>query len=101
MPKYYKLSDAIANSVTLYLPHTKNGNRVYQYYTLHPGTLYEENVEDPYFVAALKDAHKRVPYNTQLEEALRRNGTRYEVVNCKVCGGRAKKLDVWFVEVVE
>lgn len=101
MPKYYKLSDAIANSQTLYLPHDKNGTRVYQYYTLHPGTKYEENVTDPYFVAALKDAHKRVPYNAHLEESLKMHGTKYEVVNCKVCGGRAKKLDVWFVEVVE
>lgn len=101
MPKYYKLSDAIANSVTLYLPHDKNGTRVYKYYTLHPGTKYEENVEDPYFVAALRDAHKRVPYNAQLEANLKAHGTRHEVVTCKVCGGRAKKIDVWLVEVVE
>lgn len=101
MAKYYKLSDAIGNSQTLYLPHDKKGTRVYQYYTLHPGTLYEEHIDDPYFVAALKDAHKRVPYSKDFEDSLKSSGTKYEVVTCKVCGGRAKKLDVWFVEVVE
>lgn len=101
MPKYYKLSDAIGNTQTLYLPHEKNGTRVYRYYELRPGKLYKENVEDPYFVAALRDAHKQVKYDPKLEAELKRNGTRYKVVNCKVCGGRAKKLDVWLVEVVE
>lgn len=101
MATYYKLIDAMSSSVSLNLPYNAKGKRVYKFYTLYPGTKYSEHADDPLFISALKDAHKRIPYTPAMEAALKRQGAKYEVVNCKVCGGRAKKIDVWLVEVVE
>lgn len=101
MAKYYKLIDAVSTSQTFNLPHMVNGNRVYKYYTLYPNTKYVEHIDDPIFMDTLKDAHKRLQYSPQLEKTLKESGIRHEVITCKVCGGRAKKIDVWLVEVVE
>lgn len=100
MAKYYKLIDAMSESVTFYLPYQKNGGNVYRHFVLRPGVEYAEHIDDEVFVAALKDAHKRIAYTPEREEALKACGARYEVVHCKVCGGRSKKIDVWLVEVV-
>lgn len=97
---YYKLIDALGESATLNLPYMKNGVRVYKYYTLRPGKKYDEHIDDEVFMNALKDAHKRIPYTPEMEKYLKANNVRYEVVNCKSCGGRVKKIDVWLVEVV-
>lgn len=100
MPQYYKLIDAVHESVSLNLPYTKDGMKVYKFYTLRPGKKYDDHIEDEVFMSALKDAHKRVAYTPEKEQVLKESGARYEVVTCKVCGGRAKKIDLWFVEVV-
>ena len=101
MAQYYKLIDAMGESATFYLPYVKDGGNVYRHFVLHPGVEYVEHIEDPIFVSALKDAHKRIAYTPEREEALKECGARFEIVNCKVCGGRSKKIDVWLVEVVE
>lgn len=101
MAQYYKLIDAITESKTFYVPHQESGNNVYKHILLNPGVMYAEYADDPVFIAAMKDAHGRIQYTPEREEALKACGARYEVVHCKVCGGRAKKLEVWYVEVVE
>lgn len=102
MAKYYKLIDAINSAETFHLPYRENGTNRYRFYTMYPGVKYAEHADDPVFVHALKeDAHKRIPYTPEREAALRACGARYEVVTCRACGGRVKKLDVWLVEVIE
>lgn len=101
MAKYYKLIDTIGSSATFNLPHKQGENLVYQFYTLYPGTKYAEYADDEAFLTALRQAHKRFPYTADLERSLHDSGAKYEVITCKVCGGRAKKIDVWLVEVVE
>lgn len=100
MAQYYKLIDAVTESVTLNLPYMKDGIKVYKFYTLRPGRQYEEHIEDPVFVQALVDANKRVTYSPEKEEALKKCGAKYEVKVCKSCGGKVKKIDIWLVEVV-
>lgn len=98
--KYYKLIDAVTESVSFNLPYMKNGVKVYKFYTLRPGKMYDEHIEDEVFMNALKDAHKKVMYSEEKERILKETGAHYEVVTCKSCGGRVKKLDIWLVEVV-
>ena len=96
---YYKLIDAVSESVSFNLPYMKNGIKVYKFYTLKPGKKYDEHIDDEVFMNALKDAHKKVMYSEEKERFLKETGARYEVVTCKSCGGRVKKLDIWLVEV--
>lgn len=100
MAKYYKLIDAITESVSLNLPYMKDGVKVYKFYTLRPGRQYEEHIDDEVFMNALKEANKRVMYSPEREEALKKCGAKYEVKVCKSCGGKVKKIDIWLVEVV-
>lgn len=100
MAQYYKLNDAVKESVSLNLPYMKDGVKVYKFYTLRPGKKYDDHIDDEVFLDALRGAHKRVTYTPEKEAALRESGAKYEVVVCKVCGGKAKKIDLWLVEVV-
>lgn len=100
MAQYYKLIDAVSESVTLNLPYMRDGVKVYKFFVLRPGKQYDEHIEDPVFVNALKGASKRVTYTPEREEALKKCGAKYEVKVCKSCGGKVKKIDIWLVEVV-
>lgn len=100
MAKYYKLIDAMTESATFNLPYVKDGIKVYKFYTLRPGKKYEEHVDDEVFMEAILDAHKKIMYTPEKEKLLKNTGARYEVVTCKSCGGRVKKIDLWLVEAV-
>ena len=100
MAEYYKLIDAMNTPKSFNLPYRKDNKVVYKRYTLYPGTKYSGHIEDDLFVETLKNAHDKISYSKEREEALKGCGAKYEVVTCKACGGRVKKLDVWFVEVV-
>ena len=102
MADYYKLIDACTSAETFCLPHRENGRNVYKYYTLYPGKKYDEHIDDELFLSALKnDAHKKIPWTPEREDAVKACGARHEVVVCRACGGRTRKIDVWLVEVVE
>lgn len=102
MVRYYKLIDACTAAETFCLPHRENERNVYRHYTLYPGKLYDEHADDVLFVNALKnDAHKKIQWTAEREEAIRACGARYEVVTCRSCGGKTRKIDVWLVEVAE
>lgn len=102
MAKYYKLIDAANAAETFHLAHRENGRNVFKFYTLYPGVKYAEHADDEVFVRMLKeDAHKKIPYTPEREEAVKACGARYEISMCRACGGRTKKIDVWLVEVVE
>ena len=100
MAEYYKLIDAMNTPKSFNLPYKKDGKAVYKRYTLYPGTKYSEHIDDELFVNAIKGAHDKIAYSAEREAALKACNAKYEVVTCKSCGGRVKKLDVWFVEVV-
>ena len=100
MAKYYKLIDAMTESVTFNLPYVKDGVRVYKFYTLRPGKKYEEHIDDEAFMEAILDAHKKIMWTPEKEKYLKDSGAKFEVVNCKSCGGRVKKIDLWLVEAV-
>lgn len=99
--RHYKLIDAMTESVRLNLAYMKDGKRINSFYTLYPGKLYKGHANDETFINGLKDAHKRIMYSPQREEALKKCGAKFEVVNCKSCGGRVKKIETWLVEVIE
>ena len=102
MAKYYKLIDACTAAETFCLPHREDGRNVYKYYTMYPGKLYDEHADDDMFIRALKkDAHKKIPWSKDREDAIKACGAKYEVVTCRACGGKTRKIDVWLVEVVE
>ena len=77
-----------------------NDSSSYSWVRSGPGKQYDEHIEDPVFVNALKGANKRVTYTPEREEALKKCGAKYEVKVCKSCGGKVKKIDIWLVEVV-
>lgn len=99
--KYYKLIDPFDVPVSLYLPHTSKTGVKYEIIQLKPGKKYEEFVDDPVFLQELLSASKDIPYSDERKAALEAYGAKFEERRCKPCGGRIKKLRVWFAEVVE
>lgn len=102
MAKYYKLVDALPVARKCYVPYlAPNGVITRTFRTFYPNVKYDEFINDAVFLNWLKEeAHVRIQYTPEHEEALKKYGARYEVYtpSCK-CSG--KKLDVWFMEVVE
>lgn len=100
--RYYKLIDPFNVPVTKTLPHkTKNGVIKHEMFTLRPKEKYDEFIDDDVFMGALLDETEKIPYTEDRQKALDDYGAKYEVIRCKSCGGRVKKLKVWFAEVVE
>lgn len=98
----YKLIDVIQTRMRFYVEEsTKNGARRRGPLYLEPGKVYE--TDDPILIASLKGEQTRVKtnYRADLEQALKENGSDYEVTMCKVCGGKAKKIIYHAVEIVE
>lgn len=99
--KYYKLIDPFDVPVRLYLPHKTKDAIKHEIFVLRPGKKYEEFIDDDTFMNELLNATKDIPYSEEREAQLKDYGAKYEVIRCKSCGGRIKKLKVWFAEVVE
>lgn len=101
---YCKLIDAIETPQTLNLAESKvvNGKRiaVYKPRRFLPGKKYEVP-DDPVFIQSLKNCKQKVKYTPETEATLKECGSSYEVVYCKSCGGRVRKIEYHVIEVVE
>lgn len=97
---YYKLIDPFDVPVRLYLPHTVKNSIKHESMILYPKKKYSEYIDDETFMKALLDAYKDIPYSPEREKALQDYGAKYEVRKCAPCGGRVKKLRVWFAEAI-
>ena len=97
----YRLIESERIPVTLRMfPKTSKGRVSYNHYQrLEPGKIYE--TDDPAQIAYIKEHKEKVKYNKSLEMALKDIGADYEIVSCKSCGGRVKKIEYRNVEVVE
>lgn len=97
----YRLISIETIPVTLRMfPQTKNGRVSYNHYQrLEPGKTYE--TQDPAQISYLKEHKEKVRYNKSLESALKDIGADFEVIFCKSCGGRVRKIEYRNVEVVE
>lgn len=99
--RYYKLIDAVDTPMSFYVPHTsKTGGKVYERLRMLPGKKYDEYIDDEIFMQAITEAHDKIDYTLEREEALKRTGARYTKPK-RTCNCQRQKLDVWFVEVVE
>ena len=97
----YRLIECERIPVTLRMfPHTKNGRVSYNHYQrLEPGKTYETS--DPAQIQYIKEHKEKVNYNKPLEDALKRIGADYEIIFCKSCGGKVRKIEYSNVEVIE
>lgn len=98
----YRLWSVETAPVTLRMfPKTlRNGNISYGHYIrLEPNKTYE--TDDPAQMKYLRENTIRVRYNANLEQTLKDAEVPYEVVRCKSCGGRVKKIEYNQVEVIE
>ena len=98
----YRLYSVETAPVTLRMfPKTlQNGKVSYSHYQrLEPGKTYETH--DPAQMDFLRENKIRVRYNAKLEATLKDAKVPYEVIRCKSCGGRVKKIEYNQVEVIE
>lgn len=101
----YRLNKAEKVSVTINnVARTKvmNGKAIVtysNYIRLVPGKVYE--TDDEAMLNFFRGYKRKVRYNTELEEALKKNDVPYETEYCKSCGGRVKKISYRVVEVME
>lgn len=98
----YRLWSVETSPVTLRMfPKTlRNGNVSYGHYIrLEPNKTYE--TDDPAQIKYLRENTIRVRYNANLEATLKDAGVPYEVIRCKSCGGKVKKIEYNQVEVIE
>lgn len=97
----YRLIEIERIPVTLRMfPQTRNGRVSYNHYQrLEPGKVYETS--DPAQIAYIKEHKEKVRYTKLLEDALKDVGADYEVIFCKSCGGRVRKIEYRNVEVIE
>ena len=97
----YRLISVETEPVTLRMfPQTVKGHVSYGHYIcLYPGKTYE--TEDPAQIEYLKEHRERIRYNKGLEDLLKGANIPYEVIRCKSCGGRVKKIEYNNVEVIE
>lgn len=101
----YRLNRAENVSVTINnVARTKimNGKAIVtysNYIRLVPGKVYE--TDDEAMLNFFRAYKRKVRYNTELEEALKKNDVPYETEYCRTCGGRVKKISYRVVEVME
>ena len=97
----YRLIDVETSPVTLRMfPKTVKGRISYGHYqTLNPGVTYE--TDDPAQIDYLKNQKIKARYNANLEQVLKDAGVPYEVIRCRSCGGKVKKIEYSQVEVIE
>lgn len=100
--KYYKLIDAITTAQGFYAPHlTESGVIKWESFQMLPGEKYDEFIDDPVFMNHMtENAHKKIDYTPERKAVLDACGARYKETKCVPCSGK-RRLDVWFVEVVE
>ena len=97
----YRLISCETVSVTLRMfPQTVRGHVSYGHYQrLEPGKTYETH--DPAQMQYLREHREKVRHSQSLENLLKENGIPFEVIKCKSCGGKVKKIVYNNVEVIE
>ncbi len=98
-----KLIDALDEEQVMNLPmKTESGRYVYRPVKFVPGKLYALPKDDVAFRDALIMRGKvKKAYSEPFEQALKKAGVPYEVIKCKSCGGRVKKIEVQRIEVID
>ena len=97
-----KLIDALDEEQTMNLPvKSESGNTVYRPVKFVPGKIYLLPEDDVAFRKALilRGKIKRA-YSEDFEQRLKKAGVPHEVIRCKSCGGRVKKIEVQRIEVI-
>lgn len=97
----YRLYSVETAPVTLRMfPKTlRNGNISYGHYVrLEPGKTYE--TDDEAQKKFIRENRIKVRYNANLEAILKEAGVPYEVIRCRSCGGRVRKIEYNQIEVV-
>ncbi len=93
---YFKLYDLVKSPQTKLIQTT---DKAYQYVTLKPNKHYKL-LSDEMMEQISEKFKEKVKYSDSLERTLKDAGMEYEVVKCRTCGGRVKKLEYKTVEVV-
>lgn len=97
----YKLIDIETQPVVLRMfPKTVGGHVSYSHFQrLEPGKLYE--TDDKAQMEYIREHSVKVRYNPSIEKSLKDAGIPYEIIRCKSCGGRIRKIEYKNVEVIE
>lgn len=97
----YRLISSETIPITLRMfPKTVGSHVSYNHYQrLEPGKEYE--TEDPAQIEYLKSHREKAGYSQRLENLLKESGVPYEIIRCRSCGGRVKKIEYNNVEVIE
>lgn len=99
--KYCKLIEPVKVPMNISVFRSIDDQRgKYEQIRLEPGKVYEVP-EDQRYLHSLAIAKKKQKYNEQLEALLKEHGVKYEIVYCKVCGGKRKDIEYPIVEVFE
>ena len=93
---FFKLYDLVKSPQTKLMQTT---DKAYQYVTISPKKHYKLLSDDMMAQISDKFTEKR-KYSESLEKTLKDAGMPYEIVKCKTCGGRVRKLEYKTVEVV-
>ena len=98
---YYKLIDAVRVPLVLNVATNVRGGIRYGSMRLEPNTVYEMPRNNPALDKSLRNYKARKRYTPELEDSLKQVGAKYEVILCKSCGGRVKKIEYNPVEVFD
>lgn len=97
----YRLNSVIDVPFAVNVVTNMNGANEYRRMRLQPGELYEADETDQPLIQSLVNATTTQSYTPELEQALIKANAIYEVVRCRSCGGKVKKLKFCVIEVVE
>lgn len=101
----YRLNSAEKVQVTINnVAKTKkiNGKEIVtysNYIRLVPRVIYE--TDDEAMLNFFRNYKRKVRYNAEIEEALKKNKVPYDIEYCKSCGGKIKKISYKVVEVLK
>lgn len=96
-----KLIDAIDEMQVLNLPlKNEQGKRVYKAVKFYPNEVYTVPKDDVALIETIKTrGMTKKAYSESFEAKLKEYGVEYEVVKCKSCGGRTRKIEYNRIEV--
>lgn len=93
---YFKLYDLVKSPQTKLMQTT---DKTYQYVTIKPNKHYKI-LSDELMERILENFTEKRKYSEALERTLKDAGMDYEIIKCRTCGGRVRKLEYKTVEVV-
>lgn len=100
--KIYGLSKVLSASQSVVVKMQTPNGTAHRVIRLELGKTYELP-DDPYFEESLANKYTEVKYAPKTEEYLKEQGVDYEIILCKSCGGKVKKLKIRtaFIEEVD